>query len=383
MKKALLITSLLFILSSISAMGQAPGYDYENLALQPMPPPVMSYPPTSWTPGTTGGPAFATGWGLTIVPYGKLGYQRLYYKANVPILPSRPALYDMHGLNLAMEDTNFFAGSIGFEGHFASGLGGFFHLGAQLPRDISIETDLSGSFAQEIDDPVNPTGWHVSPIDWTGENLNSWFIDGGVNYYALPWLQIMAGFRAEHVDVSLRDPENADGAVPNVPPWWQASGIPLDITGEMVFGELTTKLWIPYMGVGARTVNYKWNLKVSPVLVTSTDVPFVLGTDWLIPLPPPVGDLAFSDLGANNYTIDLTGGFSIAGDFEYGYSLSPGIIVGGWVEARYLHIQGTGEMSATNVEDFAYLGGSGNASASGSFITKASFSTGLALNAVF
>ncbi len=395
MKRTVAILFLLLILCTATVHAQGANYEYQNLTFDPVPPAVLPYPVNTWNPAPQAVNNSVTGWGLTVIPYGRLGYQRLLYELNVPLLNTlitnqfgdQQSLFDMQSLNLTMEDVNLFSGSVGFEARMASGFGAYFHFGGSIPRDITIETELTGDYAGTVQAPgTSENPMFESPLQWDGEKLGHWYLDGGVSYSILSWLDMMAGFRAEHVDISLRNPRNSEGNIPFFPGDLPA-GLSIEVDSDNTFGELITKLWIPYLGIGARTSNYKWNLIMSPVMATSTEVPFIINTNWLLTVDVPGFFLeeTLTDLSSSAYTVDLTGGFSIVGNFEYGINLTPWIIAGAWVEGRWAHIQGIGEMSANKpLEDIAFLRGlSGNDQASGSYITKASFSTGLALNAVF
>ncbi len=86
MKRTVAILFLLLILCTATVHAQGANYEYQNLTFDPVPPAVLPYPVNTWNPAPQAVNNSVTGWGLTVIPYGRLGYQRLLYELNVPLL---------------------------------------------------------------------------------------------------------------------------------------------------------------------------------------------------------------------------------------------------------------------------------------------------------
>ncbi len=118
----------------------------------------------------------------------------------------------------------------------------------------------------------------------------------------------------------------------------------------------------------------------SPFAMTKTMIPIRLNTEWLF---LNARNPLFVDMSDSKYTLDMTGGGFLEGDFEYGVTLSQGFIVGAWAKGSWFRVKGTGNLTADDASSFLWQGRSADIDAEGSVVTRSIFAAGVSGNLSF
>lgn len=240
----------------------------------------------------------------TITPSVKAGYKHISLNLNVPS-PSRDALIDLY-----IRDASCLTGSVGIAGQ-SGRLFGSASLNGTVPRNIDVITPENEQWSRR---PL--------PFKWPGSGFSTWNADGILGLLFQQNLGAMAGLRYDHLTVALGMPTDGAGAA-LIPPGVVAT----------FGGDITTKTWIPYLGLRLTGSTYSASLLYSP-LASTTAITSQSGGG-------PTG-LATYELNLWDWNITGTGSFAeVAMDYS-AYSTA-NVICSLWGKATWMSIAGNGQ----------------------------------------
>ncbi len=161
--------------------------------------------------------------GWAISSDARVGYGHIGVNFNVP----RPDVG--LDLDLSFKGANVWIGSVGVRADSCSGF--FLALRGQgaASRNIRIRT------------PAEPTG----AVRWDGPKLQWWALDGHIGYRVRPNCAALVGLRRDQLSVGLTNPRDETGQPIN----HSSSGPGDRYESVRVFGDFSSKVWIPYLGL--------------------------------------------------------------------------------------------------------------------------------------
>jgi hypothetical protein len=212
-------------------------------------------------------------------PSVQFGYQRLGFNFNLPT--SRAGFSpiqivfvvdgdgEVDSIDLKFQDANTWVGALELGADVGPNLYLFLRGEANAPRGVDVITE------------ENDVGFFsvVFPYQWRGSGMEWWAVELGGDYAFPNGFSFLAGFRVDHMSLKLRDPVDRAGnpvnfAVQQLAPIFD-NGITFSLS-ENAFGDLQTKLWIPYVGLSVDGVNYRMKLLWSPFVWAKVSIPLRL-----------------------------------------------------------------------------------------------------------
>jgi hypothetical protein len=274
---------------------------------------------------------------VRITPEVQVGYQKLGLNFNLPAttlsdsIPPFPSTLD-----LQFRNADLWVGAVG--------------LLIDCPhRLLSAEIKAQANAKKRID-VFEREEWVLGAeqgVTWTGSQLEWWAVEGRVLYKFKPDYSVLAGLRRDHLAVNLRDPRDAGGN----PLSFADSGVVapgLTFTrNQSYYSDLSSKLWIPYLGLELLGPGYKATLIGSPFAATEIKVPAALLFDLILRLqlgmlPPLFTELRDAD--SLLYRVKKPALF-LEGSFQYDLNILPSLNVGLWCSGSWLQLRGTGDWS--------------------------------------
>ena len=284
----------------------------------------------------------------------QVGYQRLGFNFNVPTGPpsfSGGAVLIPIGVNcldLKFEDANTWVGALELGADVGPNLYVFLRGEANAPRGVDVITG------------ENDVGLYSirNPYQWRGSGLEWWVVELGCSYAFPGDISFLAGFRVDHLSLKLRDPVDRTGnpvnfAIQQAGPGFNESALSVS-QSENAFGDLQTKLWIPYLGVSIDGVNYRMKVIWSPFAWAKVSVPLRL----LTALELREGDF-FSY--SQNDAFDLryrvyNPACLLEGTFEYDVDVNNTFGLQLWCRYSWLNTCGKGSMNGRHSRDASVQG---------------------------
>jgi hypothetical protein len=244
----------------------------------------------------------------------KAGYGAIGLNFNLPI----PAPFATT-LDLSFRNANVAIGSVGASLESNMGLFLALRAAANAKRHIIVNTPES----------------LFGPVTWDGQSMQWWMLDGYAGYRFTSCWSILGGLRRDKVTVGLTDPVDAAGdplnfrvVVPGV----------VTVIGHNQ-GDLSSAIWIPYIGLQLAGQNYRANLLYSPFASADIKIPVVnfLGVFVVV---PPATILVGTDLEFK--VKDSTQFFEF--NFEYDVSLSRNLSCQVWFTGNWMRLRSGGEL---------------------------------------
>jgi hypothetical protein len=309
------------------------------------------------------------GWAIT--PTAKIGVQRFSTNLGIPV-PSISddsggmlvGLYNFQTIDMTLRSPYLCVGALALEVNGAGGLGFFAEATGALPREMDVKMAFTGDIAF--------IGTYQSPWDWKGRHLEWWTLEGGVSYTATGTpISVLAGLRVDHTDVRLTDPRNVNGSLAGQ---LDSGGDPY-YDSEERYGDVQTKIWIPYFGIQGGNPTFKWNLIGSPFVTARTKLPLRwFGT--FIPLGQDISD--------SYYVVKTRNGRFLEANAEFTTSIAYGARLNLWVKASMVHVNGPASLDSTSIsETSVFFGQSGTTGTGNATFGRYLASGGLSVNVPF
>ena len=240
----------------------------------------------------------------------QLGFQQMGVNINLPVPNSGlvgAALFTGSTLDFRLLDSGVWTGGISVEAR-RNGLSVFASAEGNAPKNAR---------ASAPSDPFYLSG----QCEWRGSKLEWWALGAGGAFTVRRNLDVVGGFKVEHISLTLADP---------VDPWgtlrlFQAT------YGDRYSGDLRTKLWIPYFGIQIDGLNYRAKLLFSPVAWTDVEIPL----RYLLVGSSAIG---FEDA---KYSFKPNG-LWVEADLKYGMRILDGVGCNLWFKGSWLHVRGVG-----------------------------------------
>jgi hypothetical protein len=266
--------------------------------------------------------------GVSFTPQIQVGYQRLGLSFNLPASTDIGLSMWPSTLDLQLRKADLWVGSLGAVVDFPSRVS--FSLTCQANAKKNAEVYEKEDFGEGGGQGVT----------WTASRLQWWTIDGRLMYRFRPDFSVVAGLRREQLSFNLSDPTTDEGAPENRDESGSFFGLPYELH-QRYSSSLTSKLWIPYMGLDIIGSQYKASLIASPLVSVDLDVPAALLYRFAVffPFGSPVQLITAQQM---QYRV-LKPAVFVEGNFNYDISVSEAFTLGLWCNASWLHLRGKGE----------------------------------------
>jgi len=162
--------------------------------------PGFGFDPSAMAMGMPGGTGPLMGGGFPGMVEARAGFMWLNLNANFPFTNLNRFLFE--GMNIALKDANMWVGLTRLEIDPGNRFLFYGEIGGSIPRNAKAIMSFNGI--------MNPFGGAnvVSPWEWRATHLFWWMIDGGLGVRIADGYAIVGGFRAEHLEYRMIDPEN-------------------------------------------------------------------------------------------------------------------------------------------------------------------------------
>ncbi len=292
----------------------------------------------------TGGMAPFTWGSVTITPSVKIGYERIGFNFNLP-------LANGNALDLKLQNANLGLGGLGFLAGFGDQFAMFVNAEATLQKNLVVST------SQE---PFEAGRFSVS---WTGSQFQQGYLEAGFLYRWSGDISLVGGVRRTRLMMRLTDPRDGFGQINfteisavsfGFPPFFQFTFS--EFESQRYFADFNTGIWMPFLGVRLKGLNYTASLIGSPVGWVQLAIPLRLQQREFANVAIPFrlfgtnGLFSFSDNDDResqiNYKFNKTGVF-LEGDFEYDLPLGRGFGINLWARGNWMHFKGSGSAGYT------------------------------------
>ena len=189
-----------------------------------------------------------------------------------------------------------------------------------------------------------------APYQWQGSAMEWWAVDSGASYSFSQGISALAGFRVDHFSLKLRNPVDRDGKPINYVDTGPGE-VGVATESETVLGDLQTKLWLPYLGLGIDSVNYRMSVIWSPIAWARVTLPL---TDIY---RYDERDYLLADLTNFRYRI-FNPACLLEGTFEYDVAAFNTFGLQFWCRYSWLNTRGSGNVDAAGKWVEAGEGGS-------------------------
>lgn len=249
---------------------------------------------------------------ITITPSAKIGYKVHSLRLSFPLssndfLTSPPNWYHFVPTDFTINRSDLVVGSLGLKADHSSGVILYGAGTASASRSVTVTMPKSPWTARGAGD-----------IDWDGSNLEWWQLDFGGGYALRDNISLLAGLRIDHYSVGLDDPQDPTGTISLSP-------------GDILIGDIRTKMWAPYVGLGLKGDKYQARIIYSPI--TSADVKVPLQYASLVAAPPFAQDASYTQFKTGWYA-----GF----DLSHRVFTANGLDIKLWASGAWSKIRGTG-----------------------------------------
>ncbi len=173
--------------------------------------------------------------GVRVVPRAQVGFQQIGLNFDMPVFVPNTLALPVENLSLQLKDANVWVGGLALTGYFPSGL------------SLNVKGQANAKRRAKVFTPEDSQGQTLG-VWWDGNRLQWWTIDANVGYPVRNDWSVVAGLRREQLSVGLVNPRFVGG----VPINFYSDDI--DIFGEEIqrltyVGDVSSKLWIPYVGL--------------------------------------------------------------------------------------------------------------------------------------
>ena len=279
----------------------------------------------------------------------QVGYQRLGFNLNLPTRP--PSFGAAQGIplfgsiDLNFEDANTWVGALELGADVGPNLYVFLRGEANAPRGVDVITGESdvGMYSAR------------NPYQWRGSGLEWWVVELGGSYAFPGDISFLAGFRVDHLSLKLRDPVDRAGnpvnfAIQQAFPGINDNGLTIS-QSENAFGDLQTKLWIPYLGVSIDGVNYRMKIIWSPFAWAKVSVPLRLLKSFGI--QETFFSFSRDEAFDLRYRV-LNPACLLEGTFEYDVDVNDALGLQLWCRYSWLNTRGSGDMDGRHERTESY-----------------------------
>ncbi len=286
---------------------------------------------------------------VKVSPNVYVGCQRTGVNFNLP--QNWISAHNDRSLDLALKNVNLAMGGVALDVTIGQKLSVFFVAEGNALRNTNVITPQNYTYA------LGP--W--LPYKWEGSQFQWWSVDGGVAYVITPGAGLVAGLRADHISVGLKNPVNRAGqAVSYVGRYFNVSG------------DLLIKIWNPYLGVRFDGINYRAWFIGSPFSTCKVIIP----TRW-IDIVTATGD---DDLLETKCSLSKPGGFLEFGmDYDVALSRNASILM--WGKANWNRFSGLGNSNRVQNVTAGFGPGASNAEFASNTATLTRFVTSGGLGA--
>ncbi|MBI5248924.1 MAG: hypothetical protein HY912_05465 [Desulfomonile tiedjei] len=279
---------------------------------------------------------------IALNPFVQVGYQKVASNISFPIQVQQVIPVDntlqIGTMELLLQDASFWTGIAGLNVVLNPTWSLFSAVGGFVPRDVIAPSIL----------PIRINGITLpSRIDFTGDNVEYWFIQAGASYAIGGGWSLLAGYFWDHFGMVAVDPRIGQIPFPN----------------QSLRADFLTKTAVPFLGIGLTDLQLKYKASIiySPLaqsrcLMASRSSQG--GTSQLL------------------YTFNKPGQF-LAANMEYDSQLSKEYYMSFWAAASWVKVTGGGSF------EFSSAVVNGGRSESGASISKYSLGGGIGLGMVF
>jgi hypothetical protein len=309
------------------------------------------------------------GWAVT--PTAKIGVQRFSTNLGIPVPTITDdsggflvGLYNFQTIDMTLKSPYLCVGALALEVSGAGGLGFFAEATGALPREMDVKMAFTGDIAN--------SATFQSPWDWKGRHLEWWTLEGGASYTAAGTpISVLAGLRVDHTDVRLTDPRNVNGSLAG---HVDQFGDPI-YDWEERYGDVQTKIWIPYFGIQGGNSMLKWNLIGSPFVTARTKLPlrwFGTSIMW------------GQDISDSYYVVKTRNGRFLEANAAFTTSMGYGARMNLWAKASVVRVDGPASLDSTSMSETSGLfGQSGKTGTRDATFGRYLASGGLSVNVPF
>jgi hypothetical protein len=299
----------------------------------------------------------AGGGGLVFSPTLRVGYQAMTTNINIPVKFDQfpGVLANRSPLDLALKNSGVWLGGVDLNaraGRFSALIGAE----ASAPRDITIDAQQEPFWAGDY------------RVQWQGSRFQWASFDGRGTYEMRPGISLAAGLKVRKWSVKLTHPTDPTEIIQYFHNFY----------GDRYSADLSTKAWLPYLGIGLGGSNFKASFLFSPLAWVDAKIPFRY---LYVDIPFSTSELGYED---DRYKLKRNGlFFELAIDSDF--NVRPGVKCSLWVKGDWLRINGKGTQDYENqyvVNGVQVSQFSDSSSAFGSF-TSYNVSGGLALEGTF
>lgn len=190
---------------------------------------------------------------ITIIPSGRIGYQRMGLDLSIPI-PFEFSIatadtYRGKSVDIKLQNMNLWIVEAGLELRINSTTRVFLDGAGSM-----IMLQRLASFVAETRGQFGTSEWNQHQLDWLT-------IGAGAGFEALSPFSLMAGLKWDHFDFTLGGRSGATSV--NVGPYRNLNLTSVDILSD---------LWIPYVGLGLFGPNYRMSIIGAPFALTEVRV---------------------------------------------------------------------------------------------------------------
>lgn len=294
-------------------------------------------------------PNLASQWldGVRVTPVVQAGFQSIGLNFDMPVFIPNPIAPPTESLSLQLKDANVWVGGIGFTAFFPSS------------ATLSIVGKANAQRNVEVFTPLDSQGQNLGVV-WTGKRLQWWTIDANVGYPVSDSWSALAGVRREQVSVGLVNPRYAgDGPI-------NFYSDDIDMFSEQIqlleyFGDVSSKLWIPYVGMSLNGPNYRFRVLWSPFVSANVQIPSTVFNHSSV--QQFFGSNDFST-DALNFGIEykvLKPASFVEADLTYDVGISSTVSVHLWGTANWVTLRGGGKVHMAGT-DASFVNGVPNPS---------------------
>lgn len=271
--------------------------------------------------------------GVRVTPSAQVGYQLIGLNFDLPIFIPNVSPPPNESLSLQFQDANVWIGALGLKADFPCGLSLILKGQANARRDIRVFT------------PQDSQGQGIGVI-WAGNKLQWWTLDAGLAYPLRDDWSIVAGFRRDQLSVALSNPWLLGGVGGPGPINFFSDQI--DFFSEQIqkltyFGDVSSKLSIPYVGLRLDTANLRACFLWSPFVQANVKIPTAVTTFSSVQqfFGPPFFATDNHNFGFE-YKVIKPAAF-LEACMEYESRLSSSLSIGLWGRLSWVRLSGKGD----------------------------------------
>jgi hypothetical protein len=273
--------------------------------------------------------------GVRITPSVQIGFQNIGLNFDLPIYVPNPVAPPTESLKLQLKDANVWVGGLGITAYFPTGLSITVRGQANAQRGVTVFT------------PEDSQGQTLGTV-WNGDRLQWWMLDASAGVPLRNDWSVLAGLRREQLSVGLTNPRFVGQGPVNF--FSDDLEYPYEQIQDLTyFGDVSSKLWIPYVGMKLTGPNYRACFLWSPFVAADVRVPTaVTANSWLFDFGVGSNSSDFNHVGIAYKVVKLASFLEAA--MEYDVRVSSAVSLTVWGNANWVRLKGKGNFHMVSTD---------------------------------